>query len=827
MAAVFVPGFLCGLKTVEPVRVFSQGQVASPTPQRDPAVIRQEALRDDLTKEQRTQLFGELKALANDAMGTPSQRCVDAAAALYVFAPIDPSAVATYATELASASWTSGAQPSAQGWLKAMRGYALTQAHQLDNGLAVLQTLSPDELAVKDVYALNAIARLVIFRNKDQSPELVPAIQALQPVPGDTAVRASLRAEAGAQLLSIYIDIGLPDTQLRSFAEQVRPLAAVGGETGDFLRLTIDAVDPIAPDAQGHWPRTLEQIIDDSARDSTAMAARYGVFSRNVAMADSILIGAQMQKSHPDPAEKLAARDDCLRRLDAAQANNKGMMTPERIDLLKVAVHGTLGNPADAIPIYEDLPAIQEGPNAGRQYWARLSVLWTFQTADPAFTAREWQRAMGTFANSIRTIAGKDPDFALGVLKTWQTNWSVYGELPKSGHVQEFMDGYLQATGVVKTMEYAKKASGSEAQRLYGKVSLDEVQKELSPDRPMIVYVRFESPTVPGKGTYGGFILEGGHNIRYVSLGETQAVEQAVVAWQRSILGGEEADPTGDPKKTGKSLFDLLVKPLVGDRKLPAAIIVPDGKIGDVAFAATVTPRGKFLTEETTLSYLGAMRDVVSTTNSGSDTPVGTPPVALYSPDLVPGNGAKTPPKSVDAFRQLDRLAVSATLSPDSLAKLRHPRFLHLLVHGEYAGAKAGDPKSVANAANIFVPSGAKSITYTAQQVANWDLRGTRLAVLASCKGGKAEILSGEGTGGLRRALFVAGAQQIIAPQRYVQKLNAKESSPGDRFFTALYQGIRQGKRPQESLRQAQRQMIDAKVPPFYWAGFLCEGAVK
>jgi CHAT domain-containing protein len=147
--------------------------------------------------------------------------------------------------------------------------------------------------------------------------------------------------------------------------------------------------------------------------------------------------------------------------------------------------------------------------------------------------------------------------------------------------------------------------------------------------------------------------------------------------------------------------------------------------------------------------------------------------------------------------------------------------------------------------AGVNKPSAADDGVLTALEVAEMDLRKTRLVVLSACETGLGQTAGGEGVFGLQRAFQVAGAKSVVVTlwqiddeasrrlmERFYQNLWGRKMSMVESLREAQQWMLHKGA---NSLRQdASRGMIrsaDPKngqqlpyTPPYYWAGFVLSG---
>ncbi|MCD6068860.1 MAG: tetratricopeptide repeat protein [Bacteroidetes bacterium] len=102
----------------------------------------------------------------------------------------------------------------------------------------------------------------------------------------------------------------------------------------------------------------------------------------------------------------------------------------------------------------------------------------------------------------------------------------------------------------------------------------------------------------------------------------------------------------------------------------------------------------------------------------------------------------------------------------------------------------------------------------TAQEVANLDMRKTKLVVLSACETGLGDIKGSEGVYGLQRAFKMAGVKNIIMS---LWQVPDKETSE---FMIGFYQNLTAVKDIKKAFNTTQKEMRK-KYDPYYWAAFV------
>lgn len=112
----------------------------------------------------------------------------------------------------------------------------------------------------------------------------------------------------------------------------------------------------------------------------------------------------------------------------------------------------------------------------------------------------------------------------------------------------------------------------------------------------------------------------------------------------------------------------------------------------------------------------------------------------------------------------------------------------------------------------------------SAGEVQSLDLNGTQLVVLSACYVGSGPVTIGEGVNGLRRALFLAGAESTVTSLWAINDRTTTE------LMSSYYRHLLSPSAPSQkivALYQAMRELMD-RAPlyqhPYYWAPFIHAG---
>lgn len=104
----------------------------------------------------------------------------------------------------------------------------------------------------------------------------------------------------------------------------------------------------------------------------------------------------------------------------------------------------------------------------------------------------------------------------------------------------------------------------------------------------------------------------------------------------------------------------------------------------------------------------------------------------------------------------------------------------------------------------------------TAYEISQMDLSNTELVILSACETGRGEIRGKEGVYGLQRALKIAGVKNMIISLWKVPDAETSE------LMTSFYTNwIHENKSIRSSLWNAQKELRERGLAPYYWAGFV------
>jgi CHAT domain-containing protein/Tfp pilus assembly protein PilF len=289
-----------------------------------------------------------------------------------------------------------------------------------------------------------------------------------------------------------------------------------------------------------------------------------------------------------------------------------------------------------------------------------------------------------------------------------------------------------------------------------------------------------------------------------------------------------------------KALYALLFSPAEALLEQGARLLlIPDGPLHTLPFAALIRPDGRFLIE-----WKPIHSSISATVYSELKTDR-KPPEAYRLAVAAFGNPHYRT-KRTHAQDAVRAVAGSAGLRPlafsrvevEEIARLypnqvelymgaratkdrlkaigRDVRIIHVSAHALY-NEKA--PLNSALALSSTAGGDETGLLYAWEfyERARW---AADLVVISACQTALGQELQGEGLVGLVRAIHYAGARSVLATLWSVDDRRTAQ------FMGAFYRALRSGQPRDEALRAAQLQLLHSRggASPFYWAAFTLQG---
>jgi len=382
-------------------------------------------------------------------------------------------------------------------------------------------------------------------------------------------------------------------------------------------------------------------------------------------------------------------------------------------------------------------------------------------------------------------------------------------------------------------------------------------------------------------------LLPGGVPPRLIDLGDAKAIDDGVDALRKAIVQYPDERKRGRLEATLESEFrtissDLgrkLIEPLRESlRGKLTLLIAPDDRLHNLPFATLVDKDGKYLIETMRCRYLASGRDLLRPVPTalgegvvvfadpdfdslpGKRPPGKTPSDVLTTrgpPDELRGPGWKRLEGAAEEGEDLGKIISKGSFGPvrvlegikatkAELKVVRSPRILHFATHGFYFERRAKEDALTdwrlrvqenpllrsglvlagANKWNEKLPDGTRREDgwVTAEEVSQFDLRGTDLVVLSACQTGLGDLKEGDGVYGLRRAFQYAGVRSLVTA------LFEVPDEPTHSLMKLFYERLVAGKGKLAALHESQLKLRDDRLKavgsahPFYWGGFILTG---
>lgn len=319
---------------------------------------------------------------------------------------------------------------------------------------------------------------------------------------------------------------------------------------------------------------------------------------------------------------------------------------------------------------------------------------------------------------------------------------------------------------------------------------------------------------------------------RVVRLGSTEILNNRVSKFNDAIRAKREA------LEEGSALYDLILKPIPEITDHSDLVIVPDGMLHSVAFAALVHDGKRVVFTHSIVRAPSASSYVLLQRRSAGGEHKGLLAVGgvRYSPDTskiaasrgfgeklsnLPGSEEEaeaateslSPKLGAGLFLSGD--SATETAVKDALGSERD--VIHLAVHG-LANSKE-DPEL---AALVFLPDPSRSQDGLLETSEIVRLRlHSDLVVLSACETAVGEVQGEEGVANLSRSFLLAGAETVVST------LWAVDDAFSATLMKHFYDELAGGSSKAAALEKAQRYVVDhfpGTAAPWYWAGYLVEG---
>lgn len=266
-------------------------------------------------------------------------------------------------------------------------------------------------------------------------------------------------------------------------------------------------------------------------------------------------------------------------------------------------------------------------------------------------------------------------------------------------------------------------------------------------------------------------------------------------------------------KAAAQELFKLLLQPLLAQVRGNELLIVPHDALHYLPFQALISPTGKYLIEDYSISYLSSASLMQFTKDKARRGR--TQALVLGNPSL--GDPAYDLRFAEREAREIFQLfPKSAVYVKDQATKQRavaesgNYDILHFATH---ADLNQDEPLE---SALRLARAGDSDGRLTAREIFALNLK-TDMVVLSACETGLGKITNGDEIIGLTRAFIYAGTPSIVPT---LWKVNDRSSYEVIRSYYAHLKTMKKS----DALRHAQLQTMKEFSHPFFWAAYTLTG---
>ena len=327
-----------------------------------------------------------------------------------------------------------------------------------------------------------------------------------------------------------------------------------------------------------------------------------------------------------------------------------------------------------------------------------------------------------------------------------------------------------------------------------------------------------------------------------------QRIEDLALAVHEGLsrLGGDEASAAA-----GRELSSLLLGPVAGELAAKRILVVSDGALHYLPFAALPLPGGDGalvlddhdVVTAPSMSVLALQRQALAERTGATRTLAVIADPVFDSEDLrvakaAADDGGGEPGRRGGGFSRLrfsrrEADAIAALVAPDQRMEaldfaasrqtvldgsLAPYRIVHFATHGVLDAAR---PELSGLVLSRVDAEGRPQLGLLGMRDL-YDLRlSAELVVLSGCRTALGREVRGEGLVGLTRGFLYAGVPRVVASLWQVDDRATAE------LMTVFYRGLlSQGLAPDEALRQAQLALRSQPRTrdPYYWAPFVLQG---
>ncbi len=525
----------------------------------------------------------------------------------------------------------------------------------------------------------------------------------------------------------------------------------------------------------------------------------------------------ELERPKGDPAQ---ARHRLLEALDlAARSTDPALLADTRLQL--AWAEARLGKPQDAL--VELAAALDLAESLGdpvrrsavltrraEVLYAKGDLLAALSAVDQAVAVIDDLRTQATPGLRASFLARRRHTFELQI----EILMRLADSKPDAGYDLRAFEASESARARSLLDLLAERRAGGETAPARA-LSAAQIQSVLAPGDLLLEYLRAQKAT---------FLFAVTHDSLAAFRLDASTIDGSLRWFTAALASPQSLAPA--LRLRARTLYGALLAP-VTDRlaKANRLIVAADGDLYDLPFETLTAPANEgtapaYLVEGRAISYVPS----ASTLARLGDLPLADGPalVAFASPD--PGGDLPHLPRVEEEVREIaelfpgqSRTFLGAEATEDRFrnerALIGTTRRLHFAAHGYLSE----DPEQM----GIHLsrdPARAGDGLLQAFEILDLDLHAD-LVVLSACETARGQRLAGEGTLGLPRAFFYAGARSVVV------SLWRAEDRATAALMIAFYRALSRGVDKAEALRQAKLERIAAGDVPRLWAPFVLVGS--
>ena len=270
-----------------------------------------------------------------------------------------------------------------------------------------------------------------------------------------------------------------------------------------------------------------------------------------------------------------------------------------------------------------------------------------------------------------------------------------------------------------------------------------------------------------------------------------------------------------------KELYNMLIAPFADRIQGREIVLVPEGAMFMVPFAALQDDSGKYLSETCKIRIVPSLTTLKLIYDSPADYHSQTGALIVGNPQV----SHVTPLRQLPAARQeaqdiADLLKVTPLLGEQAtkekvLRRITNVCLIHIAAHGD---AERGEIAFTPNPSSPQVPR-KEDYMLTMEDIMKVGIR-AKLVVLSCCHSAKGEIMKAEGVVGIARAFIASGARSVLVSLWAVNDESTKE------FMIHFYGHLVHDKlSASEALHRTMKWMRGSKEYDIrHWAPFILIG---